>query len=146
MEKHHTKEKGDLGLLAVSLDLAKKGYKIFTSSSEHLPFDLIAYKDRKFFRIQVKYRKATDGVSIMIPFKTVYADRNGSHIHRYDLDSLDFFAVYCPDTEKCYYVDPQSCCINGISLRLNKPVNNQEVHLAEDYLDIPKRFTLLETV
>ena len=29
--------------------------------TEHAPFDLVAYKDGRFYRVQVKYRAAKDG-------------------------------------------------------------------------------------
>jgi hypothetical protein len=55
MNEHHTKTKGDLAVAIVIADLTKKGYGIFLHLSEHLPIDLIAYKDEKCFRIQCKY-------------------------------------------------------------------------------------------
>ena len=46
--------------------------------------------------------------------------------------------VYCPDTDKCYYVNPQECN-KTFNLRLSTPKNNQKngIHLAEDYTEIP---------
>ena len=40
---HHTKDKGDTGLLKVMCDLSEQGFKILTPFSEHLPFDLVAF-------------------------------------------------------------------------------------------------------
>jgi hypothetical protein len=54
--KHHTKSKGDLGVLKAQVDLYEKGYMILLPHTEHAPFDLVVYKDQCFKRVQVKYR------------------------------------------------------------------------------------------
>lgn len=41
--KHHTKEKGDVGVAKAIADLSIKGFKILTPLTEHLPFDLVVY-------------------------------------------------------------------------------------------------------
>jgi hypothetical protein len=55
--KHHTKHKGDLGVLKAQVDLYQKGYMILYPQTEHAPFDLVIYKDNQFKRVQVKYRE-----------------------------------------------------------------------------------------
>jgi hypothetical protein len=57
MYKHHTKSKGDLGILKAKLDLFEQGYLILNPETEHAPFDIVAYKKGNFRRVQVKYRK-----------------------------------------------------------------------------------------
>jgi hypothetical protein len=53
---HHTKDKGDIAAAKAIADLVDKGYSVFTPVvCEHLPFDLIAYKDGQCYRIQAKY-------------------------------------------------------------------------------------------
>jgi len=39
---HHTKEKGDLGVLKAQLDLFEQGFLILNPVTEHAPFDLVA--------------------------------------------------------------------------------------------------------
>ena len=56
MRIHHTKNKGDLGVLKAQLDLYEKGYLTLIPNTEHSAFDLVAYKDGTFKRVQVKYR------------------------------------------------------------------------------------------
>jgi hypothetical protein len=53
---HHTKDKGDLGVLKVMASLGSQGYLILNPLTEHAPFDIVAYKNKKFERIQVKYK------------------------------------------------------------------------------------------
>ena len=43
MAAHHTKDKGDLGVLKAQVDLFEQGFAIFTPQTEHCPFDLVAY-------------------------------------------------------------------------------------------------------
>jgi len=50
---HHTKEKGDLGVLKAQLDLFEQGFVILNPVTEHAPFDLVAYDSGVFRRIQV---------------------------------------------------------------------------------------------
>lgn len=141
MREHHTKNKGDLGVLKAQLDLYEKGYLILIPQTEHSPFDLVGYKDGKFLRIQVKYRTSKDD-KIEVPFKTCWADKNGTHTKDYDKNEIDVMCVYCPDTDKCYYVNPQECN-KTFNLRLSPTKNNQKtgIHLAEDFLNIPNIFT-----
>lgn len=137
MRPHHTKNKGDLGILHAQLDLAKKGYGVLTPLTEHEAFDLVAYKDGRFLRIQVKYRAAVRGV-ILAPFSTCWADRHGVHSQRVDKNALDLYCIYCPDTARCYYLDPKE--FGGtVALRVAAPLNAQKKRLkwASDYLEIP---------
>ena len=55
MALHHTKNKGDLGVLKAQLDLFEQGFTVRVPLTEHLPFDLVAYKEGEFRRVQVKY-------------------------------------------------------------------------------------------
>lgn len=137
MRYHHTKNKGDLGVLKVQLDLYEKGYLILTPNTEHAAFDLVAYKDGIFKRVQVKYWAAKNDV-ITVPFKTSWADKNGNHTKKYDKNEIDLMCIYCPDTDKCYYIVPLKCG-NAINLRLSKPKSHQKanIHMADDYLEIP---------
>jgi hypothetical protein len=45
---HHTKNKGDLGVLKACADLAQQGFLVLNPLSEHSPFDLFAYKNLAF--------------------------------------------------------------------------------------------------
>ena len=56
MKQHHTKTKGDLGVLKAQAALCAKGYLVCFPLSEHAPFDLVIYKNGKFKRVQVKTR------------------------------------------------------------------------------------------
>ena len=61
MARHHTKDKGDLGVAKVHADLVSKGFTVLFPATEHAAFDLVAYADGEFYRLQVKYRSARSG-------------------------------------------------------------------------------------
>lgn len=140
MRTHHTKTKGDLGVMAAAYDLTKKGFIVCNPMTEHAPFDLIAYANGQCLRIQVKYRAASKGVCF-VRFYNFWADRHGVHSTKFDKSEVDLICVYCPDTDGCYYVDPR---VHGesVCLRLAPSANNQRagVSFADDFLVIPERF------
>ncbi len=138
MRQHHTKNKGDLGLLHAQLDLVKRGYGILLPVTEHEAFDLVAYRGDTFVRVQVKYRRAVNGV-IHVPFKSSWADRHGVHTLHMDKTAVDVVCVYCPDTGCCYYIDPRRHRV-GIYLRIERTRNGQSrgVWFAEDFTEIPR--------
>jgi hypothetical protein len=137
MKTHHTKNKGDLGVAKAHCDLVEKGYMVLFPTTEHAPFDLVAYNGIKFIRIQVKYRSAVNG-SVQIRLENWWADRNGSHGMPIDKSQVDVFCVYCPDTDKCYYFKPENIK-TYFSLRIETPKNNQlkRINLAENFTRVP---------
>ena len=137
MRYHHTKSKGDLGVLYAKVDLAEKGFQILMPLTEHSPFDLVAYRDGAFVRVQVKYRAAKNGV-IPLDFKSTWSDRHGIHKATMDKSEVDVVIVYCPDTRTCYYIDPRKHA-SGVQLRLAASRNNQVkgVLFADHFREMP---------
>lgn len=141
MKHHHTKNKGDLGVLKVQLELHVQGFSIFTSQSEHEPFDLIAYRDGHFIRIQVKYRSSSNG-KIDISLSSTWSDKRSLHSVAYKTDEVDVFAIYCPDTDQCYFIpfNLLNECSTSFTIRIDPPKNKQEsgIRMAVDYLMCPQ--------
>lgn len=134
---HHTKNKGDLGVLKAKLDLFSKGYLILNPESEHSPFDIVGYKDGVFIRVQVKYRKSTNG-SVVVKNSTNWADKNGSHVIEYSKEEIDFFCIYVPDLDLCFYVNVKMFenkkCLN---FRSEKSIShNKDVRYISNYLNV----------
>ncbi len=129
--------KGDLGVLHAQVDLATRGFGILVPLTEHESFDLVAYRGRRFYRVQVRYRRAVEGC-VDLRFRTSWADRNGSHNKPMDKSRVDILCVYCPDTGKCYYVEPRRFA-GGVRLRLAPARNNQRkgVHSADHFTTFP---------
>ncbi|MGW8567236.1 group I intron-associated PD-(D/E)XK endonuclease [Isoptericola sp. NPDC055881] len=105
MAQHHTKDKGDLGVAKAHADLVSQGAVVLFPATEHAPFDLVAYTDGAFCRLQVKYRAARAG-AITVHFRSVWNDRQGTHVKPTDKDTIDVVCVYCPETDECYYIKP----------------------------------------
>jgi hypothetical protein len=133
---HHTKLKGDIAVSAVMFDLVKKGYIVSAPMSENAPYDLICDIGGNLLRIQVKYRKSGE-----IPYRTSWADKNGTHTSKIDTSKIDYFALVNEDyTKICYPLANMA----GNTIRFEKPNSNSEYHWFEDYLEFqddiqPKR-------
>ncbi len=135
---HHTKVKGDLGVLKAQLDLYEQGFTILTPQTEHSPFDLVAYRDGEFRRVQVKYRSVDRYGKLDVKFSTCWTDKKGTHTVPIDKREVDLYCVYCPDTDECYYLDPDEFSSTA-SLRVEAPKNNQKrnVKFVADYRRAP---------
>ncbi|MFC3828323.1 MULTISPECIES: group I intron-associated PD-(D/E)XK endonuclease [Niastella] len=135
---HHTKSKGDLGVLKAKLDLYLQGFLILSPETEHAPFDLVIYKDGVFKSVQVKYRNLNRNGVLQIPFRSSYSTSKGVITKMVDKANIDIYAVYCPQTDSCYYFDPKhfNRCI---SLRVKTSLNNQQqgIRLADDFKKVP---------
>jgi len=63
--RHHTKDKGDVGLTRVMADLVAHDIQVALPISEHLPFDLIAiHPTGDLRRVSVKYRAMNETGSV----------------------------------------------------------------------------------
>lgn len=137
MRYHHTKTDGDIGVACVIADLAKKGIGVTLPVSEHLPFDMVAVSpDGQFSRLSVKFRRAKHG-SVRFEFKSVWNDRHGTHIVVHDRSWYDAIAVYCPDTNACYYIRREQIAGVTLSFRIGETANRQKtrVRFAHEYVD-----------
>jgi hypothetical protein len=131
---HHTKDKGDLAVAKAIADLVEKEYSVFIPVvTEHAPFDLIAYKDGKCYRIQVKY--SCQG---LIKNKNSWADKNGSHDRKYQPDDFDFYAVYLSEIGKVVY---PSIKFGGCMIRTIPPVSPSPFYWWEDFIDFTEEAT-----
>ena len=134
---HHT-NKGDLGVLKAQVDLFEQGFVILAPLTEHAPFDLVAYRNGDFLRVQVKYRKLDKSGKLDVKFSTCWADKHGTHTVPIDKSDVDLYCVYCPDTDECYYLKPAEFSSNA-TLRVETPKNNQlkNVKFASDFRRVP---------
>jgi hypothetical protein len=139
MKQHHTKNKGDLGVLKAQADLCSKGFLVCLPLSEHSPFDLVIYQNCNFKRVQVKARSIKKG-SLSVRFEHSYSDSKGVHTKKVDIDSIDVYCVYCIDNDECYYFNAKEFSKNStVSLRVDIPKNSQgqNVNWAKNYREVP---------
>ena len=139
MASHHTKDKGDLGVLKAQIDLFEQGFTLFVPLTEHCPFDLVAYKDGEFRRVQVKFRSVDRFGKVDVKFSTSWTDRHGTHTSPTDKNEVDVYCIYCPETDECYYLRPEKFGSNVLSLRVEAPKNGQRrnIHFAADHRRVP---------
>ncbi|HEX7847248.1 MAG TPA: group I intron-associated PD-(D/E)XK endonuclease [Chitinophagaceae bacterium] len=135
---HHTKNKGDLGVLKVKVDLFQQGYLILVPETEHSPFDLVIYMNGKFKTVQVKFRNLAKNGVLEIPFRSSYSTSKGVKTKSVDKTLIDIYAVDCPQTDECYYFNPASYN-KSITLRVKTSLNNQQqkIHVVADFRKVP---------
>lgn len=106
--------------------------------TEHAPFDLVAYGEKEFKRVQVKYKSLDRTGAITVHFRSSWADKNGTHMRQIDKSEVDLYCIYCPDTDECYYLDPKDHN-RSVTLRVETSKNNQSVNvnLAADFRRVP---------
>jgi hypothetical protein len=126
---HHTKDKGNLGVAKAHADLVAQGYIVLLPLTEHAPFDVVAYSDERFWRVQVKCRALRAG-TVRVIFESTWADVNGIHKRPTDKSQIDIVCIYCPDTDECYYFDPKNCG-TSVKLRVTPSLNNQKVGIID---------------
>ena len=134
---HHTKDKGDLGVAKAHADLVAQGFVVLFPTTEHAPFDVVAYRDGVFHRIQVKYRSARSG-AVTVTFRAIWSDRGGVHRRPIDKEAIDLVCIYCPDTDECYYVRPGTYGAS-VTVRVAPSRNGQQqgVTLGSDVRSVP---------
>ncbi len=128
MTTHHTKTKGDLGLIKTILDLTEKGYEVFTPLSEHTRADLVAIdQDGYCYRIQVKYSSNN-----YLANKSIWADKNGNHVTFYKENDFDYYALYIPQIDKVLY---PSIKYGGATIVTTIPMSGFSFYWWEDFIN-----------
>lgn len=141
--RHHTKDKGDIGVACVITHLLKHGIQVALPLSEHLPFDLIAiHLDGRMVKVSVKYRALSKGSVVSVGTRSIWSDRNGIHNKRHKPGDYDAVSIHCADTDECYYVLASELSSSCTTLRIAKPGNNQAtgVRMARWFIDPDRMF------
>jgi hypothetical protein len=114
-----TTRKGDIGVALATADLLRQGYDVLKPISDKLGYDLAIF--------DIECRPLTSNIKHSTGKIT-------STKHNNDFDIL---CIYCPDTNKCYYINRKEY-ISSITLRVDKPVRHQRINirLAKDYESI----------
>lgn len=99
-------------------------------------YDLALDRDGKLIRIQVKNGRLRNG-KIIYNTSSRYTHRGRSE-RGYEGEA-DYFAIYCPDTDKCYFVRVEDAARGSACLRIATPRNGQKigVRMADDHVFIP---------
>lgn len=128
----HSKRKGNIASFGVGLELTKLGYSVFTEEGDISKIDIIAEKNGKIIRLQVK---GVTPVNNTLPLELTKSGPNYSF--RYELEHFDYFALWDLENHVGYLISSEVLNVNNkrFTLRLNKPKNNQKqkINMAEDY-------------
>ena len=95
----HAKMKGTLGELKVTSELIKKGYAVFTEVGDLSRIDLIAWKDDKLIKIQVKSLASKNGSIEIHNYKS-----GPNYRYKYTKEDVDIFAIYSPELDEVFYI------------------------------------------
>ena len=129
----HTKTKGDIAELAVALRLVREGWKVLFPYGENSRYDLVAEKQGRFVRIQVKYVTPKHGLL----YVNCRSSNNWSTVH-YTAEDIDIIAVYDPVSRSIYFVPTHDIRKSAMMLRLRPTKNNQKarVRYASDFSEL----------
>ena len=136
-----TQKKGNLGLVRAITDLTEKDIAVSLPISESEKYDLIAEKNNICKTVQIKYTSLHNGV-IEVKLRSIWTNEQGYQTASRKKNDFDILSIYCPDTNKNYYVDATQFD-NGttITLRVEKPkVKNNKIRMADDYTSVDNMF------
>jgi len=131
----NSNDKGNLGYAMVIADVMKKGFFVFTPLADTTSVDMvIGNSEMELKRVQVKYRTPNEKGSLEIHTSTVINGKRKAT----DLNIIDYWAIYCPNTEKVYYVSSEFMCGRKmLSLRIDESRRvSSGVHLANDFTEL----------
>lgn len=106
--------------------LISKDFDIFLPIGDHLPFDLIAYKNNECFRIQTKY--AGDG---FLNKNTYWYSKNTVSKKQYNKNDFDYYAAYLPDKDIVIF---PSIKFAGCTIATTIPQSPNSFYWFEDFL------------
>lgn len=137
----HSKQKGNIGQTATILSLQKQRWNVFLEMGDYSKIDIIAEKEGRLVKIQVKYCKYHEERGIYIlPMR-----KSGPNGYRYNYQDIDFdvFAVYLPDTFEVIFIHKNEIdSISSFTLRKNQARNNQKnsCHFISNYSGLDEVF------
>ena len=126
----HKKTKGSIAESAVATQLMKEGWHVLVPYGENTRYDLVAERDGRFLRIQVKYVTPNNGAL----YVNCQSSNNWS-VLPYTAKEIDLIAVYDAVSGQVYYVPICSIRKSAMLLRLDPTKNNQKakVRFAKDF-------------
>jgi len=129
----HKKTKGSIAELAVATRLMKDGWHVLLPYGENTRYDLVAEKDNRFVRIQVKYVTPKNGVL----YVNCQSSNNWS-VLPYTAAEIDAIAAYNAATGDVYYIPVESMRRTAMKLRLEPTKNHQKLHVrfAKDFCEL----------
>ncbi|MBU8920985.1 MAG: hypothetical protein KOO63_03935 [Bacteroidales bacterium] len=133
IEKLHSKAKGNVGEAAVTKWLLERGYAVFTELGDLSRIDLIAEREGRLYKIQVKAARTRDGIVNLERRK-----RGPSYRFVYNAEDVDWFGVYVYDLDVVLWVKSEELCSHKASMHIRfvPPRNGVKTgfHMHTDYI------------
>ncbi len=135
--KRHTQKTGDISEYAAITRLLECGFTVLQPVGQMHRYDLVIEDENgKFLRVQVKTGWLNEDKSV-IEFATAssYNHTAKQKGWRHYRGQCDYFAVYCEELKKVYFISVDDVGITQAQLRLTPTKNNQDKHVrwAKDY-------------
>lgn len=130
------KRKGDLAELKVAADLITRGCRLSIPFGEDCDYDLIADRNGRLHRVQVKYTES-DGCVITLRCRSHSLTKGRvRRTKQYTPKMVDWIAVYDRTSDRCYYCPSSELGSLGRSvlhLRLTPARNGQRQGIRNAY-------------
>lgn len=126
----------DVGLrteAAITAELLKRGFRILQPVGSNQRYDLVVDLGDRFARLQCKTGRLRNGC-VLFSARSVRSSMTKTATRTY-AGEVDFFAVYCPETDDVYVVPLEDAARASGCLRVEPTANNQSrnVRWARDY-------------
>jgi hypothetical protein len=130
-----TSNKGAIAETAIAAAAVKAGITVLRPLAEGRRYDLVFDTGEVFLRVQCKWGRRRGDV-IGANLATCRLTPRGYVRTTYNAADIDGIAIYCPETDKCYWLPLET--IRGqyfVHLRLAAAANNQRaaIHSAADH-------------
>ena len=117
--------KGAIAEAAITAEAIKLGVVVLRPFPEGRRYDLVFDVDHHLHRVQCKWGKLKDGV-VVVHTGTCRLTPSGYVRTTYGSDEIDAIAVYCGDTDECYWLPISEVAGRSVvHLRLTPTANNQ---------------------
>jgi hypothetical protein len=124
---NHPVDVGQRNETAVVLDLSRRGYQVLLPHGVNHRYDLVLDQGDEFLRVQCKTGRLRAG-RIVFSTKSVRSNTKQVLTRSYD-GEVDYFAVYCPETDSVYAVPAAGIARGYCALRVEPPANGQAKHI-----------------
>ena len=124
---------GDISEAMVRARFIQNGYLVFIPLNNGLRYDILVEKEGTFKRVQIKTGRLRANGTIKFNTSSLNPKTRNSQLSYYG--EADWFAVYCPQTEKVYLLSVDESPPNHAYLRVEPTQNGQKqgIRWAEDY-------------
>ena len=124
---NHPVDVGQRSETAVVLELSRRGYHVLLPHGVNHRYDLVLDQGEAFLRVQCKTGRLRDG-RIVFSTKSVRSNTKEVLTRSYE-GEIDYFAVYCPETESVYMVPSAGIARGYCALRVEPCANGQVKHV-----------------